>query len=166
MELQVDMVRCNRCGKVREKFLVGCPQCGTVENTEFDPNKKEEVQYVITPEVIKAGAEFFKKELEDIQKAWFKNKIPSGQSWQFYAGIVLAARLSLIWLKDVLPFEAYSQPISCTNARVYYVMSFMSQQKQKLFCDFLNMTNREKKNGKDNIQGEIDKSDVGTNSST
>lgn len=157
MNLDLDLVQCLRCGKVREKFLVGCPNCGVIENRKVDPKNNENVYYEINLEVIKKGADFYKRELTDEQKTWFKYRIPNGQSWQFYAGILTATRLSLIWLNPLLPFEMYSQPISVTNSRVYYVMSFMTEEKRQNFCDFLNTFNPNKeKNGKGetNIQGE------------
>lgn len=155
MNQDVDLIQCVKCGKIREKFLLACPKCGGFESEKADPSKGRKLWYNVTLEYIRAGAEYYKKNLEDVQKQWFKEKIPNQQPWQYYAGIITANRLSLIWLRELLPIEAFNDPITCTNVRVYYLVSFMTETKQKLFCDFINNLFKDKnENNKHDIQGE------------
>lgn len=147
MEQQVDMIQCLKCGKVREKFLVGCPKCGAIENRSIDPEQKS--YYEITLQTIQNGKGFYKKELTDEQRTWFTERIPTGQSWQFYAGVVLVNNLNTVWLVDLtrnglLDRDKWEEPICCGNSRVYFIMSFMTQEKQQKFCDMLNAFNHER----------------------
>lgn len=164
-QLENKLVVCVKCSTVREKFLVGCPKCGAVENEELDSTKKG--YYEITLEVIQKGKLFYKKELNDEQRTWFSDRIPNGQSWQFYAGIILINNLNTIWLNSltqnqILDRDYWEQPICCGNARVFHLMSFMSKEKQNNFCNFLNAFSHERirdenrrKEDQTNLQGEI-----------
>jgi len=149
---ELEIVQCARCGKIREKFLVGCPACGVIETV--DPNQPPSAKD-IDLNVIKAGAEFHKTNLEDEQIAQLREWIPKGQNWQFYAGMILAARLIIYWIKYLVPVDQLSLPMSIQNSRVYYLMSFMTKEKQQNFCDLLNTfnPNKEKKKDEENRQG-------------
>jgi hypothetical protein len=142
MEQQANLVQCISCGKVREKFLVGCPKCGAVENKEID--SVEKTIYQVTLQTIQRGKQYYKKELTDEQRTWFSDRIPNGQSWQFYAGIVLINNLNTIWLKEIAEFEKWSEPISCGNCRAFFVMSFMTEEKQQNFCNLINTFNHQR----------------------
>lgn len=164
MEIKVDLVKCTKCGHVREKFLIGCPECGSVENKEVDVEKDFTAFVKVTLESIEHGAQFYKAQLDDEQKRFFKERIPSGQPWEFYAGVIVTTRMMLPWLKSVLSFEQYSDPISVINSRVLYVMSFKKPGEKRQFCNFLNKLNMEltdefKDDSEGDIQTEIGESD-------
>lgn len=164
MKPKVDLIVCTQCGQVRERFLVGCPKCGGISNKDVDTTQK--VFYEITLETIAHGKIFYMKELNDEQKTWFSDRIPNGQSWQFYAGIVLVNNLNTVWLKEIIEFEKWSEPISCGNARVYFLMSFMTKEKQQNFCNLINAFNHhkityDKEKDKRDLQGKIMGSDDG-----
>jgi len=144
MNKEVDLVQCIKCSHIREKLLVGCPKCGSVDNKPLGSDKDEKGYYTVTLKTIENSRKFYKNELTDEQRTWFSDRIPSGQSWQFYAGIVLSNNLNIIWLREVLDFGKYSQPLSCGNARAMFVVSFMSREKQQNFCDFLNTFTHER----------------------
>lgn len=143
MDIKLNLVRCNKCGHVREKFLVGCPECGSTENKEVDPDKDFEAFVKVTLDSITHGAEYYKANLDDDQKRFFRERIPQGQDWQFYAAFIISTRMMIPWLKQYLSFEQYSDPISIINSRVLYVMSFKKAGEKKQFCDFLNKLNLE-----------------------
>ena len=163
MEFDLNLIQCNKCGKVREKFLVGCPNCGVIENTEVDSENDHQTYKPITLDVIKRGSDYYKKEMMPEQRQWFKERIPNGQSWQFYAGILLANKLNMLWLRGAVKTEIFWLPLATIHSRVYYIMSFMSQEKQQLFCDLLNtfsherlMNQRDAREGnQEDLQGEI-----------
>lgn len=156
---KVDLIICNKCGQVREKFLVGCPKCGEISNKEFDPEEK--VFYEVTLKTIQHGKMWYQRKLTEEQRTWFSDRVPNGQNWQFYAGIVLINNLNTVWLKECLDYEKWSEPISCGNARVFFLMSFMTKEKQQNFCNLINAFNhyRIKHEKETDLQGEADSSD-------
>lgn len=167
MGSKAELVACNKCGRVREKFLVGCPECGNVGTQEFEPEK--EVFYEVTLETIAHGKIYYQKELTEEQRTWFADRIPSGQNYQFYAGIVLINNLNTVWLrylqdKEKITFDDWSEPISCGNSRVFFIMSYKTKENQQKFCDLINAFNHhrisyEKQQGESDLQGEIMASD-------
>lgn len=161
---KVELVACNKCGRVREKFLIECPECGNIGTQTFEPEKQ--VFYEITLETIANGKRYYQKELDDAQRKFFNERIPSDQNWQFYAGIVLINNLNTVWLRDLqnrekLTFDDWSEPISCGNARVFFIMSYKSKEKQQHFCDLINAYNHHRiKHEKENdLQGEASGND-------
>ena len=165
MELKVDLVRCSDCGEIRERFLIGCPKCGSNNKRDVDPDKDFTAFVKVTLESIALGAKFYKDNLYAEQRKFFRERIPRGQDWQFYAGVIVTTRMMLPWLQSKLSFEDYSDPISIINSRCLYVMSFETVGKQTQFCDFLNKLNMElTQEGREeidqtHIQGEDEKSD-------
>jgi hypothetical protein len=136
IEQQPDLVVCNRCGTVRERFLLGCPKCKSAEST----NTKD-IKHRVDMKSIEQGAELFKSAFSDEQKKCFKEWIPSDLPWEFYAGVIQANQVALKWLKVGVPFEVYSSPIATTNARVMYIMYYKSRKERELFIEFLNKVN-------------------------
>jgi hypothetical protein len=162
MNKEVDLIQCIKCSHIREKLLVGCPKCGSVDNNPIGSDKDQQGYYIVTLKTIENSRKFYKNELTDEQRTWFSDRIPSGQSWQFYAGIVLSNNLNIIWIRELLDFQQYSEPLSCGNSRAMFVVSFMSKEKQQNFCDFINTFTHERirderakrKEDQTDIQGE------------
>ena len=163
-EPKVDLIVCSKCGQAREKFLVGCPKCGEIANKEYS----EQVFYEVTLETIAHGKIYYQKELTEEQRTWFTDRIPSGQNWQFYAGIVLINNLNTVWLrylqdKEKITFDDWSEPISCGNSRVFFIMSYKTKENQQKFCDLINAFNHHRikhEQREDELQRETKESDT------
>lgn len=145
-----NFIKCSICDRIRDALLTKCEDCGSDLYESID--RMDGVFTDIDLEIIIEGAKYY-DHLTDRQKAYLSSLVPLVSSWEFYAGMFTFSRVSIIWLRYVLPFKDYADPMSIINSRILYIMSLKPKSEQESFCKLLNLIGDE---GREyGIQGEV-----------